>query len=283
MATLISRGNEEAISTYLRSPTHALLLVAPKGFGKSKVLRHICSQILEVSGESIDKDYRFWLIENPEGSIGIDEIREIKGFLKLKQSSKKDKRVVAVIDCQKMTLEAQNSLLKLLEEPPSNTHIIMSTSNTESILPTIKSRVQIIQLQPNSKDELIKHFVSLGHQVSDVERAYLMTGGLFDNMEKLLEGESEDSSFTLAKTIISSDAYQRLITVDGLSKDKQRASELLYALRRTTLAGLRTPTKNYKQTQKLHRALRAVNRCEEQIAKSNPNLKLLLGNLMLSM
>ena len=70
---------------------------------------------------------------------GIDEVREIRRFIALGQS-------VILKDAHNLTDEAQNALLKTLEEPPENVHIVLLAQNIDFLLPTITSRCQIIEL-----------------------------------------------------------------------------------------------------------------------------------------
>lgn len=95
-------------------------------------------------------------ILEPEGtSIKIDQIREFikKVYEKPVVSAKK---VYIINDSNYMTKEAQNSLLKTLEEPPEYVTIILITSNENMFLPTIKSRCTKILFNKLSNDELAK-------------------------------------------------------------------------------------------------------------------------------
>ena len=81
-----------------------------------------------------------------EKAVGIEDIRTIQKAILLKPFRGKAKAVV--IDAyENITQEAQNSLLKILEEPPSNTIIIITTIGKEIMLPTIISRCKVISLQ----------------------------------------------------------------------------------------------------------------------------------------
>jgi replication-associated recombination protein RarA len=79
-------------------------------------------------------------------SIGIDDIKRIRKtvFLKPLQSTFK---AVIIEDAQLLTTEAQNALLKVLEEPPEHTLLLLGTDTKDSLLPTIISRCQIITLK----------------------------------------------------------------------------------------------------------------------------------------
>jgi DNA polymerase III delta prime subunit len=87
----------------------------------------------------------FLFIEEKD-SIKIEQIREIKKELSLKPAFSLAK-VVLLSEAEKITLPAQHSLLKILEEPPGNAVIILVTQNKRMLLPTIISRCQTIRLK----------------------------------------------------------------------------------------------------------------------------------------
>lgn len=94
----------------------------------------------------------FNLIEiRPENSIGIADIRKLTKQLILMPYAGGD-RVVIINSFEKATPEAGNALLKLLEEPPDHTYIILTCGNLNKLLPTIISRCQIIS-DRNKKTE----------------------------------------------------------------------------------------------------------------------------------
>jgi len=96
-------------------------------------------------------------------SLGIEDIKHMQKKLFLKPMQSKEKLVI-LDDAQLLTIEAQNSLLKILEEPPENTYIILSSQTRETILPTIISRCQVVELEkepPILTSEEEKEFVLL--------------------------------------------------------------------------------------------------------------------------
>lgn len=78
----------------------------------------------------------------PDPSIGIDQVREIKQFLITKPLE--NFKMVFVHHAHKMTLQAQNAALKLLEEPPSYGYIFLITPNPFLLIDTIRSRCTVI-------------------------------------------------------------------------------------------------------------------------------------------
>ena len=62
--------------------------------------------------------------------------------------------MVLIFECERMTTESANALLKILEEPPPQTHLILTSSHPTLVLPTISSRCQLVKLDPLSVDEI---------------------------------------------------------------------------------------------------------------------------------
>lgn len=85
-----------------------------------------------------------------EGSVGIELIRSMQKSISLKPYQSMEKSVV-IENAQNLTIEAQNALLKILEEPPLNTFIFLIATN-EDFLPTVLSRCQVIKLDRNYKE-----------------------------------------------------------------------------------------------------------------------------------
>lgn len=85
------------------------------------------------------------IIDTDKHSIGISELVELTSWAYLKNE---DSIKLAIIkSAERMTIEAQNSILKLLEEPPENTLILMQTINADSFLDTIISRCERIDMK----------------------------------------------------------------------------------------------------------------------------------------
>jgi len=82
-------------------------------------------------------------LEEKKVSINIDSIRELKNFFELRSHQKNGRKVAIIHDAHQMNLSASNALLKILEEPPHDSVIILTTSDISSLLPTIKSRSRL--------------------------------------------------------------------------------------------------------------------------------------------
>lgn len=117
-----------------------LLIVGSNEEGRKKKFEEICG--FKIDKQKNNPDFCFLTSET---SIGIEEIRNLEHFLQLKPYKEK-RKTVFIAEAQKLTEEAQNSLLKTLEEPPANSLIILSVPDLGLLLSTIISRCEIIEL-----------------------------------------------------------------------------------------------------------------------------------------
>lgn len=85
-------------------------------------------------------------------SISIAQIRELRHVSALKPME--EHRIVVIAEADKMTAEASNALLKLLEEPPPSTHLVLTSARPNALLPTIISRCQEIRFGLISDQEI---------------------------------------------------------------------------------------------------------------------------------
>ncbi|HEY5220763.1 MAG TPA: hypothetical protein VIJ29_01255 [Candidatus Paceibacterota bacterium] len=95
-------------------------------------------------------------------SIGIDAAREVKTFLWQKPNTS-TRRTLIIDNAELLTTEAQNALLKITEEPPASSLLILITSDIESILPTITSRLPKIYFGAVATETIEKWLMSEDH------------------------------------------------------------------------------------------------------------------------
>jgi len=124
----------------------AFLIIGNDPKQQEKEVEKICQKL----GVALNPNHPDNLIVKPEKSIGINQIRQIKSFLVKKNWQGKGKKLVVVWQAQLMTSEAQNAFLKTLEEPPTNSLIILLVNNKSALLPTIISRCHLINLTPTA-------------------------------------------------------------------------------------------------------------------------------------
>ena len=132
----------------------AMTLLCEKGGSEPCMTCHSCKQVM--SGNHPDLIY---VKHEKPGSIGVDDVREqINDTIMIRPYSSYYK-IYIVDEAEKMTVQAQNALLKTIEEPPSYAVIILITTNQEAFLPTILSRCVQLKLKP-LKDFTIKSYLT---------------------------------------------------------------------------------------------------------------------------
>ena len=132
----------------------AMTLLCEKGGSEPCMTCHSCKQVM--SGNHPDLIY---VKHEKPGSIGVDDVREqINDTIMIRPYSSYYK-IYIVDEAEKMTVQAQNALLKTIEEPPSYAVIILITTNQEAFLPTILSRCVQMKLKP-LKDFTIKSYLT---------------------------------------------------------------------------------------------------------------------------
>lgn len=105
-------------------------------------------------GKKIETDPDVHLLES-ETSIKIEDVRELERILSLKPYDLPPK-IALIKEAEKLTLEAQGALLKILEEPPGETIFILTTRGEANLLPTIISRCRQIYLPSEAELSLDK-------------------------------------------------------------------------------------------------------------------------------
>lgn len=136
-----------------------------------------------------------FIIEKEENrkSIGIETSRSVKKFLKEKPLNK-DKKTVAILKAELMTTEAQNALLKIIEEPPSYAEIYLLSKTENSLLDTVvsrcvKKRADACEENQTSKSEILK-IVKMN------------TGERLDKAKEISEMEKEELIAEMEKWVI---------------------------------------------------------------------------------
>ena len=117
-------------------------------------------------------------------TISVDDIRvQVNDDIVIRPYSSKYK-VYIIADADMMTVQAQNALLKTIEEPPSYAVIMLLTENAEVLLPTIRSRCVMMKLR-NIKDQLVKKYLMEQLEVPDY-KADVCVAFAQGNMERRL-------------------------------------------------------------------------------------------------
>ncbi len=148
------------------------------------------------SGNQPDIKY----VIHEKAGIGVDEIRDqINNDIDIKPYSSRYK-IYIVPDSEKMTIQAQNALLKTIEEPPEYAIIILLTTNADTFLQTILSRCVLLNIRP-VKEETIKNQLMSEYGVSDYE-AKVATAFANGNPGKAIKLATSEDFKDLKKQVV---------------------------------------------------------------------------------
>ena len=131
----------------------AIGLSCAEGWGGRALLIRAAMQLLDLTRDITPEEFAHpdfrWIV--PDGAIiKIDQIRALNAFAAQTPQIAK-RKVAAVFDAHLLNINAANTLLKTLEEPPPNTHVLLCTPYWSRLLPTIRSRCQRLQVRTNDQ------------------------------------------------------------------------------------------------------------------------------------
>lgn len=277
-------AGEAQLDALLRSPNHAVLLAGPLGSGKTHVGTALAGQLL---GTEQPASHAYFRIVRPEkNSITIEQIRNLIHFFRLKvPGTARIRRAAVIEDADSMGTEAQNALLKLLEEPPADSVLLLTSSKPQNLLPTIRSRVQLLQLPGPGPSVLTEHFTSLGYEKAVVTTTLMRAGTNIAEASRLLKAGPNTSGnpVDLAKKALGGTSYERLLLVDALSKQKDAAIDFVDTLATIAMVSLEASARKGGTTlDRWQTVLRAAHTAQGALDRSG-NTKLVLTELMLAM
>ncbi len=257
------------------------------GAGKKHTAQWVTKELLNLQSIEKVQSHQYVRLISPEKSVvSIAQVRDVKQFMSLKTTGKtRLRRVVCIFDAHLMTVEAQNALLKILEEPPDDSVIVLTVNDDRSLKETIYSRVQKITVLPVSLKDSADYFE--GFSSSEVDKFHALSTGYVGLMSNLLTKKTDHpmiEAINTAKKIVTSTTYERLLVVDALSKNKQELEHVLFAIKRIASVGMRNASlqSNELAANKWRSILSSTLQTEANL-RSNPNSKLALTNLFLQM
>lgn len=198
----------------------ALALLCEKGQADPCRQCHACKQVM--SGNHPDLIY---VTHEKPASIGVDDVRrQINDTIQVKPYSSAHK-IYIVDEAEKMTVQAQNALLKTIEEPPAYAVILLLTTNAEAFLPTILSRCVQLKLKPLKDGEVKDYLVS--RMSVEMSQAEIYTAFARGNLGKAIHlADSEDfrhlygELLDLLKNLKKSDISELLERIRKMKEDK---------------------------------------------------------------
>ena len=225
-----------------KKTSHSYLFLGISGIGKKMIAKEFAKMILCENEEKycghckscIEFDSNnnpdFQLIQPDGASLKIDQIRQMqKKILEAPIISKN--KVYIIDDADLMTTEAQNCLLKTLEEPPEFVTIILIGSKENSFLSTIKSRCTIIKFQ-KIENEQIRNYLRVNYEINNISDEMLdIFGGSIEKAKELKDKEELFSNLVqIIKKIKVLDLPDVLKKADIIYKSQEDKNDILEAM-----------------------------------------------------
>lgn len=145
-------NGEEGMGKKTIAKIFSMTLQCEKGGDEPCMQCHSCKQAISNNHPDIR-----WITHEKPSTIAIDEVREqINNDILIKPYSSKYK-IYIVDEAEKLTVQAQNALLKTIEEPPAYGIIMLLTNNKDSFLQTILSRCVSLEMRPVASTDIINY------------------------------------------------------------------------------------------------------------------------------
>jgi len=241
-------GHEEVISNLRKSLanksySHAYIFDGIEGVGK-KLLSGIfakalqCSESARPCNECIScrafdvKNHPDIIYVEPTGrTLGVDDIREQVTNIVHTRPYKYEHRVFILGGADKMTAQAQNALLKTLEEPPPYAVFLLISENVNNFLETIVSRSVTLSLKPLQTELVERYLRKNSYEHADIEAVSLASGGSIGKAIILIADETflehQKELCDILKSLPTADLWDILLLARRLEKLKEHSARSL--------------------------------------------------------
>ena len=272
-----------------KNASHSYMFIGVEGIGKKLIATEFSKRLL-CNNEKIDcnscksciefdsKNHPDFLIIEPDGNlIKIEQIRNMQKKIQEKPIISK-RKIYIINDADKMTKEAQNCLLKTLEEPPEYISIILIGNNESSFLPTIKSRCMIIHFEPLKNAEIKKYLqTEFGTDSINIQDDMLdiFQGSIGKAIKLKDRGEEYQSYNKMIQNLDKIDIIELLNLAEPLYKAKEEIYEILEYI---NVLLLKKAKLNYLYTN----CINIVENTKKRL-KQNSNYDLCIDNMLFNM
>lgn len=261
-------------SIKLNKYSHSYIFWGIDGIGKKMFAKEFAKNILQQE-KGCENSPDFQLIQPEERKIKIDQIREMQKKIAEKPIIS-NKKVYIIDDADTMTIEAQNCLLKTLEEPPEYITIILICSNEDNLLVTIKSRCTRIQFEPIGTKQ-IKEFINKNYLSENISDTIIeLSQGSIGNIIKL---NANKEIYENIEKILLNMQNKDLIEIIQMSDEIYKAKEEIYSILNYINVILLKLSKN---NIKYIKGIEIVEQTKKRL-KANSNYDMCIDNLLFNM
>lgn len=280
----IKKGLNKAIE--LNKYSHSYLFLGVSGIGKKMIAKEFAKMIL-CEGDlpycnKCKSCIEFDSNNNPDfeeivpdgNNIKIEQIREMQRKI-IESPIISSKKVYILDDADTLTREAQNCLLKTLEEPPSFATIILIGSNESSFLSTIKSRCTILKFDP-IKNEEIEKFLKNKYELESIPKSIIEASSGSIGKAEILKDKQElyEAVTGVINNIENQDLIDTLKNAEVIYKSQEEKQEILEYINILLL-------KKAKENLKYLNSISIVEETKKRL-KANSNYNMSIDNMIMT-
>lgn len=284
-------GNDK-VKNYLEASiengktSHSYMFVGIEGIGKRLVAMDFAKRVLclnESDGDCSCKsclEFKssnhpdFNVIEPDGNSLKIEQVRELQRKIQEKPIIS-NKKIYIIDDAEKMTTEAQNCLLKTLEEPPEFAILILVGSNESLFLDTIKSRCIILHFDKIDNNDL-KDFLNKNFELQVKDQVLKIFQG---SIGKAIELKDKIEEYEQIGNMLKQLNKKDMLEIISMAKPIYEAKEEIYSiLEYINVELLELSKENYQFT----KCIEIVENTKERL-KNNGNYDMCIDNLLFNM
>ena len=232
----ITKEIEQDFKTLIKKEVlgHAYVLYGPHlagQFALAKALANFLEAGKWQDPEGVLLDAKF--VDGSMQDLGVDVAREFSEFL-YRQPVASPRRTLVINSAAEFTRQAQNAILKLVEEPPSHALIILTVRDFNSFIAPLKSRMQALYVAPESGQRATR--TPLEERALELVEKFMMSApdGRKQLIKQMVEGDKEDDVEKSAKI---TDTFVSCLIEELAKKPEQNVRALKEALKRQTAMG----------------------------------------------
>lgn len=220
-------NGDDGIGKNMLARSFAKALQCEAGYGDSCDMCRSCHQV--ESGNHPDIK---WVKHEKPASISVEDVRvQLNNDIAIKPYSSKYK-IYIIDEAEKMTPQAQNALLKTIEEPPAYGIVMLLTNSIDALLPTIRSRCITLNLKTTPFDMVVQFLMSK-YQIPDY-KARVCAAFSQGNIGKAVKmavspdfNELHEDVLRIVKTVDDMEVYEVMDAVKNLSEHKANIYDVI--------------------------------------------------------
>lgn len=224
---IMNQASEKLLISIANNLPQSLLLTGAEGVGLGTISRYI-AEICQATPVVIlpEKDEK---IDIEKGTINVDIMRRLYDNTRTKHVGK---QIIIIDFAERMTHQAQNAFLKLLEEPGKDVYFILVSHSVSKLLPTVLSRVESLNIRPITTEQS-KELLDLLKITDTTKRSQIlfMADGLPAEITRLCNDDAYFESRSLiirdARELLIGTPYQKLLIANRYKDNRLSALSLL--------------------------------------------------------